>query len=393
MSAPRDVAIVGVHATKQGRNLGRSGLELMLEAFHGALDDAGLTAADVDGWMDFDFPAGALQGTELGNIAFQLGHGMRYVGPYSGVPALLYAAAAIRDGLVDVVAIPFGGAQQDAEGATAAYTRPGYEFTEWTGSTTPAQMGLQMREHMARYGTLPEHLGHAAATLRNNAHINPEAVMFGRGPYTIADILESRMVADPFTLLMCALVNDGGSCIIVTSAERARDCKSVPVWVLAGGIECHYTSYYQPPSLAPLQSRARMLKAFGRAGLTHDDVDFVTTYDHFVSGVIMEYEMTGFCDIGEGGPFIMDHIGLDQRWPVSPDGGCLGYSHNINPYNFRIIEAVRQMRNDVPDLCPNWAQGEHTYDRTICRKIRDPRIAVACGPLTGTFSMALLARD
>jgi acetyl-CoA acetyltransferase len=392
MPAPRDVAIVGVHSTKQGRNLGRTPVSLAMEAFHGALDDAGLSPRDVDGLMDFDFPAGNLQGTTIGNVAFQLNTPMRFVAPYSGVPALLYAAAMVRDHVADVVAIPFGGAQADTGGATASYTRPGFEFTEWTGSTTPAQMALQARRHMAEFGTTSEHLAHAAMVLRNNAHINPEAVMFNRGPYTVQDILDSRMVSDPFTLLMCALVNDGGSCVIVTSAERAKDCRSEPVWVLSGGIDCYYTSYYEPPTLAPLQSRSRMLAAFDRAGVTHDDIDFVTTYDHFASGVIMEYEACGFCELGEGGPFTMENIGLDQRFPVSPDGGCLGYSHNMNPYNFRIIEAVRQMRNDVPDLCPGWEHGEHTYDRTICRKVRDPQLAVACGPMTGTFSMSILAK-
>jgi acetyl-CoA acetyltransferase len=393
MSAARDVAIVGVYATKQARNLGRSSVSLTMEAFHGALDDAGLSARDVDGWMAFDFPAGSLQGPTLGNVAFQLDTPMRLVGPYSGVPALLYAAAAIRDGVADVIAIPFGGSQSDEEGATAAYTRPGFEFTEWTGSTTPAQMALQARRHMALYGTTAEQLAHCAAVLRNNAHNNPEAVMFDRGPYSIDDILQSRPVADPFTLLMCSLVNDGGSCVIVTSAERAKDCRQAPVWVLAGGIDCYYTSYYEPPTLAPLQSRPRMLRAFERAGVRHDDVDLVTTYDHFASGVIMEYEACGFCEVGDGGPFVLGNIGLDDRFPVSPDGGCLGYSHPMNPYNFKIIEVVRQFRNQVPDRCPGWADGEHTYDRSLCRKVREPRLAVACGPMTGTFSMALLAKD
>jgi acetyl-CoA acetyltransferase len=393
MGVQRDVAIVGVYATKQGRNLGRTSLSLTMEAFHGGLADAGLTVADVDGWFNFDFPAGNLQGPTIGNVAYQLGHPMTVVGAYSGVPALLYASAAIRDGLADVIVIPFGGAQEATDGSTVSYTRPGFEFTEWTGSTTPAQMALQMSRHMAEFGTTREQLGYAAAVLRNNAHLNPDAVMFDRGPYTVDDILTSRMVADPFTLLMCALVNDGGSCVVVASAERAKDCRHPPVWMLAGGIECNYTSYYEPPTLAPLTSRNRMLRAFTRAGLTHDDIDFVTTYDHFASGVIMEYEAAGFCEVGEGGPFTMENIGLDDRFPVSPDGGCIGYSHNINPYNFRIIEAVKQFRNYVPDRCPNWQNGEHTYDRELCRKIRDPRIAVACGPMTGTFSMALLAKD
>ena len=393
MPAPRDVAIVGVHATKQGRNLGRSALALMLEAFNGALDDAGMHKNEVDGLVAFEFPAGTGAGTSLGEIAFQLGTPMRFTSHFSGVPALLYAAAMIRDHVADVIAIPFGGCQEETDGATAAYTRPGYEFTEWTGSTTPAQMALQTRRHMSLYGTTREQLAHCAAVLRNNANINPEAVMFGRGPYTAQDVLDSRMIADPYTLLMCALVNDGGSCIIVTSADRAKDCKNLPVWVLSGAIGCYYTSYYFPPTLQPLETRGRMLAAFERAGVSHDDIDLVTTYDHFASGVLMEYEAAGFCEVGDGGAFCIENIGLDQRFPVSPDGGNLGYSHCINPYNLRIIEAVRQFRNDVPDLCPNARLGEHTYDRSICRKVRDPKLAVACGPFTGAFSMSILAKE
>lgn len=393
MPAPRDVAIVGAYATKQARNMGRSAVSLTVEAFRGALADAGLSHKDVDAWIGFEFPAGAGQGNQIGEAAFQLNAPSRFVGLTSGVPAMLYGAAMIRDHVADVVAIPFGGAQIETEGATAAYTRPGYEFTEWTGSTTPAQMGLQARRHMALYGTTSEHLAHCAATLRNNAHINPEAVMFNRGPYTIQDVLDSRMIADPFTLLMCALVNDGGSCVILASADRARDCKSKPIWLLSGGIGSYYVSYYYPPTLQPLETRPRMLEAFKRAGVTHNDIDFVTTYDHFASGVLMEYEAAGFCEVGEGGPFCIENIGLDQRFPVSPDGGNLGYSHCINPYSLRIVEAVRQFRNDVPDLCPGWRNGEHTYDRAICRKVRDPRMAVVCGPLTGTFSMSILAKD
>ena len=76
---------------------------------------------------------------------------------------------------------------------------------------------------------------------------------------------------------------------------------------------------------------------------------------------------------------------------MSTDGGCLAYSHPMNPYNFKAIECVRQFRNQVEDDCPEWAKGVHTYDRDICRKIRDPSLAVACGPLTSTFSMAILA--
>lgn len=390
----RDVAIVGVYATEQGRGLGRTPVSLLLEALHGALDDAGLTVNDIDGWYGFGFPGGTGPALTLGNVARQLGgRPMRVVGDASGVPALLSAAAAVREGLADVVVIPFGGAQEPDPAAVASYTRPAYEFTEWTGSTTPAQMALQARRHMHEFGTTVDQMAQVAATMRNHGHINPHAVMFDRGPYTPDDILNARMVADPFTLLMCSLTNDGGSCVVVTTAERARDCRHAPVWFLSGVGETRYSSYYDPPTLGPLETRHRARDAFARAGVTHDDIDLFTPYDHFPYGVIMALEAVGFCEPGEGGPFSTHGIGLDDALPCNPDGGNMAFSHCGNPYNFRIIEIVQQFRNQVADQCPGWREGTHTYDRERCRKVRDPQLAVAGGPLTSAYSMAILAKD
>jgi acetyl-CoA acetyltransferase len=396
------VAIVGVYTTEQRRASGRSAVSLTMEAARGAVADAGLQLGDVDGWLDFSFPAGDASGAiTTGNLSTQLGQPVRVAGPYSGTLALLQAAGAIRSGLADTVLIAFGDApssRQEAGEPAAAdgavdYTRPVYEFTEWTGSTTPAQMALQAREHMNLYGTTVEQLAHVAAVIRNNGMLNPAAVMFGRGPYTVEDVLASRMVAEPYTRLMCSLVNDGGSAIVVTSEDRARDCARTPVWIVGGAAESRFTSWYDPPSLAILDCRERMLEAFRRAGVTHDDVDMVSAYDHFAGGVPMEFEALGFCDVGEGGPYCIEHIGLDGLHPVCPDGGCLSHSHPRNPYNFKPIEIVRQFRGEVADLCPGWPEDVHTFDRSCCRRVRRAHLAVSCGPLTGSFSFALLARE
>jgi hypothetical protein len=119
----------------------------------------------------------------------------------------------------------------------------------------------------------------------------------------------------------------------------------------------------------------------------------VSAYDHFAGGVPMELEALGFCGVGDGGPYCVEHIGLDDRHPVCPDGGCLSYSHPRNPYNFKPIEIVRQFRGEVADLCPDWQKDVHTFDRSFCRRVRDPKLAVSCGPLTGSFSFALLSKD
>jgi acetyl-CoA acetyltransferase len=393
MNGAKDVAIVGVHATRQQRGSGRTLLSLTMEAIRGALEDAGIAMRDVDGYISYNFPAGNGQGISDGNIAYQFGQAFRLTAETSGAKAVLLAAAAIRQGMADVVLIPAGGSQV-ATGDMAHYTRPSYEFTEWTGSMTPAQYALIARRHMHEYGTTIEQMAAVAANSHYNGSLNPEAVRFGQEPMTVARILAARMIATPLTQPMCSLVNDGASCIVVTGKQRARDCRHAPVWVVGGAFETRGNSYFEAPSLAMLEGRRDMIEAFRRAGVRHEDTDIVMSYDHFAHGPILQMEVLGFCDIGEGGRYVPEVMGLDGAHPVCPDGGNLAYSHPMIPYNFKQIEIVKQFRNTVIDKCPRSAEGIHTYDRSMCRKIRAPKLAVGCGPLTdGRHAFTLLAKD
>jgi len=393
MASDREIAIVGVYATRQQRNSGRTLLSLTMEAIRGALGDAGLSMRDVDGYISYGFPAGNGKGMGDGIVAYQFGQPFGFVAETSGAKAVLLAAAAIRQGEAEVVIIPAGGTQTSGV-EMASYTRPTHEFTEWTGSMTAAQFALIARRHMHEFGTTREQFARVAATIHKNGAINPEAVRFGQEPPSAEAILNARMVADPFTVPMCSLVNDGASCLIVTSAARARDCRHAPVWLLGGASETRSNSYFEAPSLGMMESRPKMVEAFRRAGVEHDDTDIVMCYDHFAHGPILQLETLGFCPVGEGGRYVPEVMGLDGPHPICPDGGNLAYSHPMVPYNFKQIEIVRQFRNDVPDLCPGAADGIHTYDRSICRKVRDPKLAVACGPLTdGRHAFALLAKD
>ncbi|MBO9695346.1 MAG: thiolase family protein [Sphingopyxis sp.] len=393
MNGARDIAIVGIGVTAQSRGSGRSAISLLMESIGLALDDAGLSMRDVDGYIGFTFPAGNGQGMSDGNVARQFGQPMTLVAETSGAQAVLLAGAAIRAGLAEVVVIPAGGSQSPGI-EMATYTRPTYEFTEWTGSMTPAQFALIARRHMHEFGTTSEQLAAVAAAAHRHGRLNPEAVAFGRPPLDADTILAARMIADPFTQPMCSLVNDGASCIVVTSAERARDCRNAPVWLLGGAFETRSNSYFEAPSLGMMESRPRMIDGFARAGVVHDDVDIVMCYDHFAHGPIIQFETLGFCAPGEGGDYVPMAMQVDGAHPGSLDGGNLAYSHNGVPYNFKPIEIVRQFRGDTPDLCPGWREGIHTYDRNLCRKVRDPRLAIGCAPMTdGRHGFAILAKD
>src|SRR5258708_7430259 len=185
-----EVAIVGACNSRQARELpGETSLSITLEAVRGALADAGITAADVDGvcatsgYRHQDLPQYWIH-LLGGNPCWSGNPGL------TGIQAVLDAASAIAAGLCTTVLIANGqaGAYQ-ARSATAPWTRPSNEFVECFGLYTAVEFALIAQRHMHRYGTKPEQLAEVSATIRNHGHRNPEAVYFERGPFTAQDIL------------------------------------------------------------------------------------------------------------------------------------------------------------------------------------------------------------
>jgi acetyl-CoA acetyltransferase len=413
MERLRDVAIVGVATTEQTRGgRGRYGLSYALEALRLALADAGLERRDLQGLYALVDAWPAMGSDPPSNYrhtawAYQLGIPIRWFtgavnsGAGTGVSALLDAAAAISAGYIHTAAIVLGmAASTPADVRTASWTRPDFQFSEWTGAYTAAHFALVARRHMHEYGTTPEQLARASATIRNYGHINPDAVMHGRGPYTPADILASRMICDPLTVLMCAQVNDGGAALILTNAERARDLRKPAIRILGGADQLCYPAYAEAPLLEhPLGGpfpRQWVDDGFARAGVAHKDLDVVELYDGFAPWVLLQWELLGFCAPGEGGPFVESGVmEIDGRYPTCTDGGCHSFSHMGAPALLRPIEAVRQLRGEVRDECPDLASGVHTHRPGVCRQVRDARLALAVsmGPPTGGGNFAVLARD
>src|SRR5205823_7987069 len=147
-----------------------------------------------------------------------------------GIPIVLEAADLVASGRADVVLIAAGGASMYTDrSSTAPWTRPANEFVVGYGLFTAAEFALMARRRMVMHGTTPEQMATVAATIRNNGHVNPDAVYHGRGPFTVGDILESRMVADPFHLLDCAMTSEGGCGLVLARADRAADLPHEPV--------------------------------------------------------------------------------------------------------------------------------------------------------------------
>ena len=176
----RDVAIVGVYATEQGRSLPhRTSLDLAQEAVFGAIADAGLQSSDVDG-VAADWPGPGGEPGEGASWARALGGPVSWVSDSlldtSGARGVLKAASAIDAGLCDVAVVGGGMAGMFGPGASVGPGMEPCEFTDvWGGYVVPL-FALVAAEHMHRFGTTPEQLATVAATIRNNGSTNPEAV-------------------------------------------------------------------------------------------------------------------------------------------------------------------------------------------------------------------------
>lgn len=352
-----DVAIVGVHNTAQARVLeGHDTRTIAMEAALGALADAGLSPRDVDGVVG---PLGS-------DFLYQTRSGPSWRSMSAlGIPGLLEASMAIASGLADVVLYATGEAGSYRErSATAPWTRPTNEFVLPFGMFTAAEFALMARRHMHTYGTSPEALAHVAATIRNNGHVHPDAVYSGRGPFTAADVLASRMVADPFHLLDCAMTSEGGTAIVLTRADRAADLRRTPVYVL-GGTTDHFGPAYQHPPVFDLGGhrgddlvagwvgRRAARHAFATAGLGPDDVDVCEFYDPFSFEIIRQFEAFGFCAEGEGADLVLSGaIEPGGRWPVTTDGGTMSFSHGGAAVQLlqRVVRGVQQLRGECATM-------------------------------------------
>jgi len=375
----RDVAIVGVHNTQQARQLpGHTSSTIAMEGALGALADAGVDVHDVDAVVS--------QFAQELVLQLRLGPSTRVLNML-GIPSVLDAASLIAEGRAEVVLIAAGGAGIYTDrSATAPWTRPANEFVVGYGLFTAAEFALMARRHMVMHGTTPEQLATVAMRIRNHGHANPQAVYFGRGPFTTDDILASRMVADPFHLLDCSMTAEGGCGLVLTTAERAADLPGTPVWILGAASDSFGPAYQIAPAWdmkhhrgdipAGYVGRRAAKIAFGTAGLTPAEVDTCEFYDPFSFEIIRQFEAFGFCGDGEGGAFVEG-----GSVPFTTDGGTMSFSHaGINAQQIqRVIRGVEQVRgscatSQVPDcevaLCSNGGSGALFNDVVLVGKER-----------------------
>lgn len=343
-------AIVGVaDAASPTGELERFGRDLEGQMVLEALEDAGLTLADVDGICHHQ---SAMMFAEYLGVHPRFTDSTNTGGSSFEVHAE-HAAAAIAAGVADVIVSVYAATPRSDRKREGQQGRPNFPgpnpAAEWEW---PYRLRMPMgpyalaaARHMHEFGTTSEQLAEIAVSTRAWAALNPRARY--QEPLTVDDVLSSPMQCSPLHLLDCCLVTDGAGAFVMVSAERAKTLRRPPAYVL-GAATCHdHMMISQMPDLTTTPGAISGPQAFSMAGVKPDDVDLLMGYDSFTITALLHLEDLGFCGKGEGGGFVEGgRTAPGGSLPMNTNGGGLSYTHPGMYGMFLLVEAVRQLRGE-----------------------------------------------
>jgi acetyl-CoA acetyltransferase len=339
--------------TSLGKVYGPTSAQFAAEAVRLAVADAGLRMDDVDGLLTSSGVSGGISidlQRDLGLTELRLLSHLQAYGSTAGA-MVQFAAMAVQSGMASVVACVFADSPLQPERSAGAVYGSRRAPAGWWGLLGASGIiganpmyALAARRHMDRFGTTSEQLGHVAVAQRHWAALNPAAQL--REPITLADHQSSRWIVEPFHLLDCCLVSNGGIAVIVTTAERAAALAQPPVHVL-GWAQSHPGRNLRRHSDFGLVSGAATAgsAALAMAGRDVADVDVVELYDCYTFTVLLTLEDYGFCAKGEGGPFVASGVlGPGGKLPLNTGGGQLSgyYMWGMTPLSEAVIQARGQ---------------------------------------------------
>jgi len=343
-------AIVGAaETTELGKIPELSVIGLHADAALNAMTDAGLKPTDIDGV--------ATAGESPTAVAHYLGITPSWVdgtsvGGCSFMLHVRHAAAAIEAGLCSPVLITHDESGKSRVGA-GRFNRPaaslaGQFEAPFGPMGAPTMFTLPVLRYMKDFGLSIEKLANVSVVQRRWAGRNPRASF--RAPISIDDVLDSKMIAYPFRMLMCCLVTDGGGALILTSGERATGFATKPLFILGTGESTETPLVSQMEDLTSSRAfRVSGKKAFETAGIAHADVDHLMIYDAFAHLPIYGLEDLGFVGRGEAGDFIWEgHTSEGGSLPTNTNGGGLSYMHSGMYGMYALQESVRQLRGTAP---------------------------------------------
>jgi acetyl-CoA C-acetyltransferase len=356
----RDVAIVGIGCTKFGEMWQKSFRDLFIEAGLMALEDAGMSGAQVE----------ALYGGNMSSgIFIDQEHVGALIADYSGltsnsVPSTRVEAAcasgglALRSGIIAVaseyhdIVISAGiekmtdvGQEKAMDALAAAADR---EWEAALGATFPGLYAMMARAHMNEFGTTREQLAQVAVKNHYHGSMNPKAQF--RNRITIDAVISSPLVADPLRLFDCSPITDGAAAVILVPAERAREFTDTPIYVKAAAQASDTISLHDRRSLTSIDAtRVAADRAFRTARLQRSDIDVAEVHDCFTIAEIMAIEDLAFFEKGRGGPATLaDETAIGGKIPINTSGGLKACGHPVGATGIKqAVEITEQLRGDA----------------------------------------------
>ena len=324
--------------------------QLHAECAKGALEDAGLTKDDIDGY----FCAGDAPGFGALSMADYMGLKLRHLdstetGGSSYIVHVGHAAEAIAAGKCSAALITLAGRPRSEPFRRGGFgaASPEADFESPYGGQTSNLYGMCAARHMHEFGTTSEQLAWIKVAASTHAQYNPHAML--KDVVTVEDVVNSPIISTPLHRLDCCVISDGGGALIVTSPEVAKSLKRPLVKVIGAG-EAAKGPRGGELDLTYSAAAWSGPATFAEAGVTPGDIKYASVYDSFTITVLMQLEDLGFCKKGEGGKFVADGnlISGVGKLPFNTDGGGLCNNHPTNRGGItKVIEAVRQLRGEA----------------------------------------------
>jgi len=355
MSIKGKAYIAGIyeHPTRLATDISLA--QIHAQVAKGALDDAGLSKDDVDGY----FCAGDAPGLGPMSMVEYMGLRPRHVdstdtGGSSYLLHVAHAAEAIAMGKCKVALITLAGRPRAEGMATGTVPRsrggtptPDEPFEFPYGPTVVNMYAMCAMRHMHEFGTTAEQLAWIKVAASHHAQYNEHALL--RDVVTVDQVVNSPMISDPLHRLDCCVITDGGGAMVVVAPEIAAKLKRPKVKLIGAG-EFVKTQMGGKVDLTYSGARFSGATAFAEAGVKPSDMKYVSIYDSFTITVLMQLEDLGFAEKGKGGKLVADGnlISGTGKLPFNTDGGGLCSNHPANRGGLtKVLEAVRQLRGEA----------------------------------------------
>ncbi len=343
-------AVVGLAESGCGLASGWSAMEIMANAVHDALDDAGIKLKEVDGV----FAATAFHSMAAMSLSEYLGVKPKFadgsqIGGSSFLSHILTAAMALDAGLINVAVVAYGSNQKSAGGFKTISEAMPYE-AQYQPRMSVTAYALSAKRYMNEFGATREDLANVAVSARDWALLNPRAYTHQDGPLTVNDVLSARPIVDPLGKLDCCLVTDGGAAVVMTRSDRAKDTKNTPIYLLGAAMEHHHRMISEMSDLVQTSAIESGKRAFSMSGYKPNDMSTIQLYDAFTINTLLFLEDLGFCKKGEAKELVKNNnIGPAGNLKVNTNGGGLSCVHPGMYGLFVTLEALRQLRNASGD--------------------------------------------